>query len=510
MTKDKQVEEDTHLRLTSTDPQDIQKVLNGINKLADIMEVTLGTYGRNVLIQKTAKAMTTKDGVTVARFAITEDVHENLGMALLREISLATNFEVGDGTTTSALIAREIINKASGIDENPVILAENIKKESTALLKNISILKKEIKTNDDIRHIATISSGREDIGRLIAEIYQEKGMEANIIVQKSLDEETKIEHVQGLKVDSTYIDSAFVNAPKNKAILENVPVLIINKDNVVTQEFIQVIDEIVKSTKRPDIAIFAKNLSDDVLKFLLANKQEKKLNPVVIRISREIEDVALVTGCSAINDKSTITLQNFKLSNLGFAKKIVCNNKYTTILGDPRVKLTVDNTIERLKVQKEDNVISSQDNLRLSNLAGGISILKLGKTTDMGWEELNYRTDDAIRATETAVKHGIIEGEMLGFIKACKDSPFFQSIFENIMKALFANAGANDAIVKHCIKNQVGYNFKTKEYSDDLFAEGIIDPVEVLRVCVRNGVNIATIFLTLGGVIIDAKVDQKA
>jgi len=356
MTNKKQVnlEEEETLRLTSTDPKDIGKVIDGINKLADIMEVTLGTYGRNVLIQKTAKALTTKDGVTVARFAITEDIHENLGMALLREISLATNFEVGDGTTTSALIGREIINKAFEMDENPIILAENVKKEAIALLNNIDELKREIKTNDDIRHIATVSSGREEIGQMVAEIYQEKGMEANIIVQRSLDQETKIEHVQGLKVNSTYINQAFINAPKNQAILENVPVLIINKDTIVTQEFVSVIDQIFQETKKKDIAIFAKNITDDVLGFLLANKQEKKLNPVVIKVSSEIEDVALVTGTKAISDKSTLTLQNFKIGNVGFAKKIVCNTKYTTILGDPRQDQLVQETIDRLKVQKDE------------------------------------------------------------------------------------------------------------------------------------------------------------
>jgi len=352
MTKKQVEEEDTHLRLTSTDPEDIHKVIAGINKLADIMEVTLGTYGRNVLIQKSAKIVTTKDGVAVANFAITEDGHENVGMAILRQISLATNFEVGDGTTTSALIGRGIINKAFATNENPVVLAENIKKEASALLKNIDGLKREIKTNDDIRHIATVSSGREDIGDMIAEIYQEKGMEANIIVQRSLDQETKIEHVQGLKVNSTYINPAFVNANKNKAILENVPVLIINKDTTVTSEFVNVIDQIVKETKRKDIAIFARNLSDDILGFLLANKQEKKLNPVVIKVSGEIEDVALVTGTKAISDKSTLTLQNFKIGNVGFAKKIVCNTKYTTILGDPRQDQFVRDTIEKLKIHR--------------------------------------------------------------------------------------------------------------------------------------------------------------
>src|SRR3989344_2843352 len=496
------------IQLTSTDPQDIEKVIVGMDKLAKIMAVTLGPYGRNVLIQKKIKAMTTKDGFTVARFAVTEDVQENLGMAMLREMSMAMNFQVGDGTTTVVLIGHALIRKGLELikaGENPVLLARRLRKESEEILKKIDTLKRSIDTNDEIKHIATVASGYEEIGELIAGIYKDKGKSARILVHRALTDKTEVEHVQGLKIDKTYITPMFVNSKGNKTILENASVLIIDKEYVVVQEFIRAVESIIKNNQRKDMVIFAKHLPDDCMRFLLVNKEQGNLKPVVIGLPGNWQDIELLTGAEAISEKSTRNLKDFRAATyVGIAKRVECNNNYTTLIGKDGQEEVIAAEIARLQELKDKNELGHDDDLRLANLAGGLSILKLGKITDMGYEDLNYRVDDAIRATESAVKSGILSGEYQGLLKACAGYPLFEEIVQDLMRILALNSGATEDIAKAMAEGR-GYDFKNEKFVDDLYAVGIIDPVEVAKKALKNSVDIAFIFLTTSGLILDCE-----
>lgn len=500
------------VQLTSTDPADIEKVITGMDKLAGIIAVTLGPYGRNVLIQKKIKAMTTKDGFTVARFAVDEDVMVNLGMAMLREICFAMNFQVGDGTTTAGLIGHALIRKGLELiksGKNPVLLARQIRKDADEIIANIDKLKREFTTNDDIKHIATVSSGYDEIGQIIADIYKEKGLGSRILVQRAMTDKTEVEHVQGLKIDRTYISPAFVN-DKNKAIFENAAVLIIDKEYVVVQEFIRAVEQIVKGSQRKELVIFARHLPDDCMRFLLQNKQEGNLKSVVIDLPGNWQDIELLTGAEAISEKSTRNLKDFRAATyVGTAKRVECNAKYTTLIGRDGQEELIAAEVARLQDLKDKKEIGHDDDLRLANLSGGISILKLGKLTEMGWEDLNYRVDDAIRATETAVKAGIIEGEYQGLLKAVKGYPLFEEIVCELMKTLALNSGADESVAKAMYEGR-GYDFKNEKFVDDLYAAGIIDPVEVTRASLKNAVDISFVFLTTSGLIIDAEVLEIA
>lgn len=500
-------------RVTTTDPATINKVIVGMEKLADTMQVTLGPYGRNVLIQKRNKIMTTKDGFTVASHATTLDIYENIGLALLREISLATNFNVGDGTTTAALLARYIVKQGMErikAGENSVVVAEEIKASSIQILNEIDKLKRDIANNEDIAHIATIASGYPEIGEIISKIYEKQGKDCRIVVQRSKTDKTEIENVQGLKIDRTYILPFFINSDHNMAIIENASVLIIEKDNVVNQEFFNAVNRILETTHRKELVIFARNLSEDSINFLFTNKTQKKLNPIVLGIPDNVKDIELITGAKSLSGRSTQSLQNFQVNMVGFAQKVVCNNKYTTLIGNPNCDSLVSKEIERLKILNEKNEINHEDSLRLANLSGGIGVLKLGKITDLGWEEMNYRVEDAIRATETAVKYGIIEGEFQGLLKACKNESFFKEIVYKLMKILCDNGGFEEKIWKRMCEGK-GYDFKNKVFVDDLYQAGIIDPVEVTRASLKNAVNVAAIFLTTSGLVVDAyKIEKGA
>jgi chaperonin GroEL len=512
------------IQITTTKQEEIDEVIKGLNELADVMEVTLGTHGRTVLIQKRIKAFFTKDGFTVSRFAVTKDPKRNLGMAMLRDVSRNTNTQVGDGTTTVVLLARGIINaglkkiREEGV--NSILLAESIRHEAKAIQGRISALKRDIKSNEEIRHVAFVSSGNERVAGMITQIYEEKGRDSTIIVERSDDKDDHIELIDGLKINTTYAYPQFINSPQNRCIIEKAAVIVVNKSNIVTQQMIKAVENVVAESDNRNLIIFAKHITGELADWVMANNQAKKFSAVLMTIPDNIDDVALVTGAKMISDNATYSLANYQSHWAGYARRIVCNSKYSVIepAENADIEARISTEVERLKELDEKKQITKQEKDRLSNLSGSISVLKIGNLTDIGWEELYYRVEDAIRATEVAVKHGIIAGEYFGLLQACEPisiqgpfetrtvDSFFRPIVEDMVRVLFRNSGEREELANVAIKEKQGYDFLKKEFVDDLYTAGIIDPAEVTQTTLRNATDMACTFLTLSGLIIDCEV----
>jgi len=503
----------------------------GVDTLAEAVKTTLGPKGRNVALDKKWGAPTiTHDGVTVAKEIELEEPFENMGAQLLKEAATKTNDIAGDGTTTATVLAQTIVNeglKNVAAGANPMLLKRGIEKATAAVVAAIKDQAKELKTKDEIAHVAAISANDAEIGALIAEVMDKVGKDGVITVEESKGLEFETEYVEGMQFDRGYISPYFVTDPESmEAVLEEPYILIHDKKISSANDLVPLLEKLVQVGKR-DLVIIAEDIDGEALATLVLNKLRGVLNCLAVkapgfgdRRKAMLQDVAILTGGTVITEEMGRKLDSVQLADLGRADKVVATKEDTTVVGGKGEDDLIKGRINQIKAEIE-NTTSDYDREklqeRLAKLAGGVAIIRVGAGTEVELKEKKHRVEDALSATRAAVEEGVVPGGGVTLINAMASLDGIETEFgdeataliivkralEEPMRQLAENAGYDGAvIVREVIRqqegqknDQVGFDVLREEYVD-LVAQGIIDPAKVTRSAMENAASIAAMILT--------------
>ncbi|MDK1488686.1 chaperonin GroEL [Sinorhizobium sp. 7-81] len=503
-----------------------EKMLRGVDILADAVKVTLGPKGRNVIIDKSFGApRITKDGVSVAKEIELEDKFENMGAQMVREVASKTNDIAGDGTTTATVLAQAIVRegaKAVAAGMNPMDLKRGIDLAVTEVVKDLQAKAKKINTSEEVAQVGTISAnGEKQIGLDIAEAMQKVGNEGVITVEEAKTAETELEVVEGMQFDRGYLSPYFVTNPEKMiADLDDVFVLLHEKKLSNLQAMLPVLEAVVQNGK--PLLIIAEDVEGEALATLVVNKLRGGLKIAAVkapgfgdRRKAMLEDIAILTGGTVISEDLGIKLENVTLDMLGRAKKVSISKENTTIVDGAGQKSDIEGRVAQIKAQIEETTSDyDREKLqeRLAKLAGGVAVIRVGGSTEVEVKEKKDRIDDALNATRAAVQEGIVPGGGVALLRSSvkitvKGENDDQEAGINIVRrALQAparqiaeNAGDEASIVvgKILEKNtdDFGYNAQTGEYGD-MIAMGIIDPVKVVRTALQDAASVAGLLVT--------------
>jgi chaperonin GroEL len=503
-----------------------EKMLRGVDILADAVKVTLGPKGRNVIIDKSFGApRITKDGVTVAKEIELEDKFENMGAQMVREVASKTNDIAGDGTTTATVLAQSIVReggKAVAAGMNPMDLKRGIDLAVTEVIADLQKKAKKIKTSSEVEQVGTISAnGESQIGKDIAEAMQKVGNEGVITVEEAKTAESELEVVEGMQFDRGYLSPYFVTNPdKMVAELDDVYILLHEKKLSNLQAMLPVLEAVVQTSK--PLLIISEDVEGEALATLVVNKLRGGLKIAAVkapgfgdRRKAMLEDIAILTGGQVISEDIGIKLENVTLEMLGRAKKVSITKETTTIVDGAGKKKEIEGRITQIKAQIEETSSDyDREKLqeRLAKLAGGVAIIRVGGATETEVKERKDRVDDALNATRAAVQEGIVAGGGTALLRASvaitvKGANSDQEAGINIIRrALQApcrqiadNAGDEASIVVGKILDQksdtYGYNAQTGEYGD-MITMGIVDPVKVVRTALQDAASIAGLLIT--------------
>jgi chaperonin GroEL len=503
-----------------------EKMLRGVDILANAVKVTLGPKGRNVVIDKSFGApRTTKDGVTVAKEIELEDKFENMGAQMVREVASKTNDLAGDGTTTATVLTQAIVregakNVAAGM--NPMDLKRGIDLAVAAAIDDIKKRSKKVKGSDEVGQVGTISAnGEKAIGDMIAKAMQRVGNEGVITVEEAKTAETELEVVEGMQFDRGYLSPYFItNADKMVAELEDVYILLHEKKLSSLQSMLPILEAVVQTSK--PLLIIAEDIEGEALATLVVNKLRGGLKICAVkapgfgdRRKAMLEDIAVLSGGQVISEDLGIKLENVTLDMLGRAKRCRIEKENTTIVDGAGKKADIQGRVAQIKVQIEETTSDyDKEKLqeRLAKLAGGVAVIKVGGSTEIEVKERKDRVDDALNATRAAVEEGIVPGGGVALLRAKKavealksDNADVQAGINIVAKALEApirqiveNAGVEGSIVVGKLlekSGNYGFNAQTEEYVD-MVAAGIIDPTKVVRVALQDAASVASLLIT--------------
>jgi chaperonin GroEL len=517
----------------STDARD--RMLRGVNILANAVKVTLGPKGRNVVIEKSWGApRSTKDGVTVAKEIELDDKFENLGAQLIREVASKTSDKAGDGTTTATVLAQAIVVeglKSVAAGMNPMDLKRGVEKAVVAVVEAIKASSREVTTNDEIAQVGAISAnGDKEVGDMIARAMKKVGNEGVITVEEAKTLETELEVVEGMQFDRGYQSPYFItNADKMEADLEDPLILLSEKKLSSLQPLLPLLEAVVQSA-RP-LLIVAEDVEGEALATLVVNKLRGGLRVAAVkapgfgdRRKAMLEDLAVLTGGQLISEDLGIKLENVTIDMLGNAKKVNITKDATTVVDGAGDKAAIAARIAQIKVQIEDTTSDyDKEKLqeRLAKLAGGVAIIKVGGSTEIEVKERKDRVDDALNATRAAVEEGIVPGGGVALLKAAKaldglkgenaDQDAGIAIVRRALQApirqIAENAGVEGSIVvAKVLEHQsatFGFNAQTEEYVDMVKA-GVIDPTKVVRTALQDAASVAALMITTEAAIADA------
>ena len=511
------------------------RMLQGVNILANAVKVTLGPKGRNVVIEKSFGApRSTKDGVSVAKEIELSDKFQNLGAQLIREVASKTNDKAGDGTTTATVLAQAIVQeglKAVSSGRNPQDLKRGIDKAVTAVVASIKASSKKVTTNDEIAQVGTISAnGDAEVGKMIAQAMAKVGNEGVITVEEAKSLETELDVVEGMQFDRGYLSPYFITNPdKLEVQLEDPQILLFEKKLSSLQPLLPVLEAVVQSG-RP-LLIIAEDIEGEALATLVVNKLRGGLRVAAVkapgfgdRRKAMLEDIAILTGGTVISEDLGIKLENVTLADLGKAKKITITKDDTTIVNGAGAKADIESRIGQIKTQIEDTTSDyDKEKLqeRLAKLAGGVAVVRVGGSTEVEVKEKKDRVDDALNATRAAVEEGIVAGGGVALLKASValetltgDNDDQTAGIAIVRKALQApirqiseNAGVEGSIVVGKVLDNksptFGFNAQTEVYGD-LVAQGVIDPAKVVRTALQDAASIAGLLITTEAAIVEA------
>jgi chaperonin GroEL len=509
----------------STDAR--EKVLRGVDILANAVKVTLGPKGRNVVIEKSFGApRITKDGVTVAKEIELADKFENMGAQMVREVASKTSDIAGDGTTTATVLAHAVVKegaKAVAAGMNPMDLKRGVDLAVEAVVEDLAKHAKKVTSNDEIAQIGTISAnGDKEIGRFLAEAMQKVGNEGVITVEEAKSLETELEVVEGMQFDRGYVSPYFITNPEKMRVeLEDPYILVHEKKLSGLQSMLPLLESVVQSAK--PLLIIAEDVEGEALATLVVNKLRGGLKVAAVkapgfgdRRKAMLEDIAILTGGTVISEDLGIKLENVTLDMLGKAKRVVVEKENTTIIDGAGKKQDIQARVQQIKVQIDETTSDyDREKLqeRLAKLAGGVAVIRVGGATEVEVKERKDRVDDAVHATRAAVEEGILPGGGVALLRAIKvldkltpendDQKAGVDIVRRALqipaRQIAINAGEDGSIVvgKLLEKNEYnwGYNAQTGEYQD-LVKEGVIDPAKVVRTALQDAASVAGLLIT--------------
>jgi chaperonin GroEL len=523
----------------SVDARD--RMLRGVDILANAVRVTLGPKGRNVVLDKSFGApRITKDGVTVAKEIELEDKFENMGAQMVREVASKSSDTAGDGTTTATVLAQAIVRegaKSVAAGMNPMDLKRGIDLAVAAVVEDLKKNSKKVTSNDEIAQVGTISAnGDAEIGKFLAQAMKKVGNEGVITVEEAKSLETELDVVEGMQFDRGYISPYFVtNADKMRVEMDDAYILINEKKLSSLQEMLPLLEAVVQTGK--PLLIVAEDIEGEALATLVVNKLRGGLKVAAVkapgfgdRRKAMLQDIAILTGGQAISEDLGIKLENVTLAMLGRAKKVMIEKENTTIVNGAGKKADIEARIAQIKAQIEETTSDyDREKLqeRLAKLAGGVAVLRVGGATEVEVKERKDRVDDALHATRAAVEEGILPGggvallrasEQLKRIKTQNDDQ--KTGVEIVRRALSAparqiaiNAGEDGSVIvgKVLDKDQYAYGFDSQngEYGN-LVSKGIIDPTKVVRAAIQNAASIAGLLITTEAMVAEAPKKKAA
>ncbi|HEY0283038.1 MAG TPA: chaperonin GroEL [Rhizomicrobium sp.] len=518
-----------------------ERMLRGVDILADAVKITLGPKGRNVVIEKSFGApRTTKDGVTVAKEIELHDKFENMGAQMVREVASKTNDAAGDGTTTATVLAQAIVRegtKSVAAGMNPMDLKRGIEKAVEAVVADLKKRSKKVKSNDEIRQVGTISAnGDTTVGQMIAEAMAKVGNEGVITIEEAKSLDTELEVVEGMQFDRGYISPYFItNADKMVAELEEPYILIHEKKLTSLQPMLPILEAVVQAG-RP-LLIIAEDIEGEALATLVVNKLRGGLKVAAVkapgfgdRRKAMLEDIAIVTGGQVISEDLGIKLENVKINTLGTAKKVRITKDDTTLIDGAGKKADIQARVAQIKTQIEETTSDyDKEKLqeRLAKLAGGVAVIRVGGATEVEVKEKKDRVDDALNATKAAVEEGIIPGGGAALLYATKSLTglsgdnddqnvgiaIVRKAIQSPIRQIVENAGVEASIVVGKLLDQksvnYGYNAQTEEYVD-LIEAGIVDPTKVVRIALQNASSVAALLITTEAMVADRPKKESA
>jgi chaperonin GroEL len=513
--------------------EDARRALErGVNVLADAVKVTLGPKGRYVVLDKKFGAPTiTNDGVTIAREIEVEDVFENQGAQLVREVATATNDVAGDGTTTATVLAQAIVreglkNVAAGA--NPMGLKRGIERAVESVVENLKTQSKEISGKEEIARVATISAREREIGDVIADAIEKVGKDGVVNVEEGQTFGLELEFTEGMQFDKGYLSPYMISdAERMEAVLDDPYILIANQKIGAVKDLLPVLEQVIQAG-RP-LLIVAEDVEGESLATIVVNKLRGTFTAVAVkapgfgdRRKRMLEDIAILTGGEVITEEMGLKLENTKLSQLGRARKVVVDKDSTTIIDGAGDSEAIKGRIKQLKseIETTDSDFDREKlQERLAKLAGGVAVVKVGAATETEMKEKKHRVEDALQATRAALEEGIVPGGGVALLNAVEaisldqfegDERTGASIvaraLEEPIRQLADNAGLEGSVVVDTIHRGTkghGLNVETGEYQD-LVKAGIVDPTMVTRSALQNAASIAKNILTTEAVVAEA------
>jgi chaperonin GroEL len=518
--------------------EDARRALErGVNILADAVKVTLGPKGRYVVLDRKFGAPTiTNDGVTIAREIEVEDVFENQGAQLVREVATSTNDVAGDGTTTATVLAQAIVreglkNVAAGA--NPMGLKRGIEAAVEAIVENLKSQSKDVSDREDIARVATVSSREREIGDVIADAIEKVGKDGVVNVEEGQTLGLELEFTEGMQFDKGYLSPYMITDPERmEAVLEDPYILVANQKIGAVKDLLPVLEQVIQAGK--PLLIVAEDVEGESLATIVVNKLRGTFQAVAVkapgfgdRRKRMLEDIAILTGGEVITEEMGLKLENTKLSQLGHARRIVIDKDTTTIIDGAGDSEAIKGRIKQLKSEIE-NTDSDFDREklqeRLAKLSGGVAVVKVGASTETEMKEKKHRVEDALQAARAALEEGQVPGGGVALLKAAEaikldsfgdpdertGAQIIVRALEEPLRQLAYNAGLEGSVVVNDVRNAAkgqGLNVETNEI-EDLVEAGIIDPTMVTRSALQNAASIAKNILMTEAVV--AEVPEKA
>ena len=501
------------------------KIMKGINTLADAVKVTLGPKGRNVLLDKSWGSPTiTKDGVTVAKEIELEDKFENMGAQMVKEVASKTSDVAGDGTTTATILAQAVYREGSKLvaaGHNPMALKRGIEKAVVKIVEELKKLSKPTQDQKEIAQVGTISANNDEtIGNIIAEAMNKVGKEGVITVEEAKSMETTLEVVEGMQFDRGYTSPYFVTDPERMEVVLEDPYILINEKKISSMKDLLPILEQIAKMGRP-LLIIAEDVEGEALATLVVNKLRGTLRVCAVkapgfgdRRKAMLQDVATLTGGQVISEDLGIKLESVTVKDLGTAKRITVDKDNTTIVDGGGTREAIEGRVKQLRAQIEETTSDyDREKLqeRLAKLVGGVAVIKVGAATETEMKERKARVEDALNATRAAVEEGVVPGggvallrciPALANLKVEGEEAFGVSIvkraLEEPVRQIANNAGHEGSVVVERVKNEkaaFGFNAETETY-EDLTLAGVIDPTKVVRFALQNAASVASLLLT--------------
>ena len=508
-----------------------EALLKGVNALADVVKVTLGPKGRNVILEKSFGSPTvTKDGVTVAKEVECEDKFENMGAQMVKEVASKTSDVAGDGTTTATVLAQAIYKEGAKLvaaGHNPMELKRGIEKAVEVVIDELKKLSKTTQDQKEIAQVGTISANNDEtIGNIIAEAMGKVGKEGVITVEEAKSMETTLDIVEGMQFDKGYISPYFVTNPDKMETVLDEPVILINEKKVsVMKDLLPILEQVAKMGK--SLLIIAEDVEGEALATLVVNKLRGTLKVAAVkapgfgdRRKAMLEDIAILTGGQVISEELGIKLESISLKDLGNAKRVVIDKDNTTIVDGAGNRKDIEGRVKQIRTQIEETTSDyDREKLqeRLAKLVGGVAVINVGAATETEMKEKKARVEDALNATKAAVEEGVIPGGGVAFLRTIPslDSlklegeqefgvKIVKKALEEPIRWIAQNAGYDGSIVIEKVKNgkgSYGFDAAKEEYVDDMMAAGIIDPTKVARTALQNAASVASLLLTTDAMI---------